>query len=218
MKMGTTIVNALSQKGTYSLVKQYEKDHKQHLIFRMYDKHMINYHDMELMRSNNKCQVADIFIYLNGENLSETMHGVYLQLSDEIGKEEAPWIEKLPQIRLLITANRHQEAMDIYKQIPDKAKKNRTFQILHINICSGLTDEEYAQAIQEYEMLYPNEPNMQLLMIDGYAMRKKYDKALEAVNGLDKMINKDPILDYYRAFCYSLLEDDVNTENAWKDW
>ena len=82
------------------------------------------------------------------------------------------------------------------------------FQVMHMEICSGLSGEEYNRAIAEYEMLYPHEPNMQLLMIDGYILRKDYGKALAAVEDLDKMIDKDPLLDFHRAMCYTLLKNE----------
>ena len=36
-----------------------------------------------------------------------------------------------------------------------------------------------------------------------------YDKALNAVNELDKMIDKDPLLDFHRAMCYTLMKNDA---------
>jgi tetratricopeptide (TPR) repeat protein len=213
MKMGTKISASLTAKGTYSLIKQYEKDKVHHLLFRLYDDGMINYHDYELKRTGGQPKVTDIYIYMSGENLSETLKTLFVQFKDEFkepsNSESAGWIKKMPDIRSLITKGKHQEALDIYNSMPEKIKMGRLFQIVHVEICSGLTDEEYNKAITDYERLYPNEPNMQLLLIDGYILRKDYDKALNAVNELDKMIDKDPLLDFHRAMCYTLMKDDV---------
>jgi tetratricopeptide (TPR) repeat protein len=213
MKMGTKITASLSAKGTYSLVKHYEKDKVHHLLFRLYDDGMINYHDYELIRTGGQPKVADIYIYMSGENLSETLKTLFVQFKDEFKEssknETAGWIKRMPDIRSLITKGKHQEALEIYNSMPGKIKQGRIFQIVHVEICSGLSDEEYNKAITDYETLYPNEPNMQLLLIDGYILRKDYDKALNAVNELDKMIDKDPMLDFHRAMCYTLMKDDV---------
>lgn len=213
MKMGTKITASLTAKGTYSMIKQYEKDKVHHLLFRLYDDGSINYHDYELKRTNGQPKVADIFIYMSGENLSETLKNLFDQFKDEFressNNESMRWIKRMPEVRSLIIAGKHQEALEIYDHMPDKIKKSRTFQIIHVEISSGLSDEKYSQAIAEYESLYPNEPNMQLLLIDGYILRKDYTKALNAVNELDKMIDKDPLLDFHRAMCYTLMKDDL---------
>jgi tetratricopeptide (TPR) repeat protein len=213
LKMGTKITESLTAKGTYSLIKHYEKDKIQHLLFRLYDDGSLNYHDYELTRTGGQPKVADIFIYMSGENFSETLKNLFIQFKDELGddsnNESAGWIKKMPDIRSLITAGKHQQALDIYNSMPEKIKRGRVFQIVHVEICSGLEEEEYSKAITEYETLYPNEPNMKLLLIDGYILRKDYPKALNAVNDLDKMLDKDPLLDYHRAMCYSLMKDDA---------
>ena len=211
MTIGTKLVAALSTKGSYSFIKHYEKNNVHHLLFRIYDNGMMNYHDLELKRTNGEPRVADIYIYLNGESLSATLKNVYAQLKDEFKRsadESATWIGKMPEIRTLITAGKHNEALEIYNRMPDRIKKGRMFQVMHMEICSGLTSEEYTRAIAEYQTLYPNEPNMQLLMIDGYVLRKDYEKALGAVEELDKMIDKDPLLDFHRAMCYTLLKNE----------
>ena len=82
-------------------------------------------------------------------------------------------------------------------------------------IASGLdNDEKYEAAINEYTTLYPNEPNMYLLLLDGYIIKKEYDKALYSVNEMDKMINKDPFLDYYRYLIYNMQDDSIHARSS----
>ncbi len=213
MNMGTTLKQGLSAKATYTLVKQYEKDGIYHLLFRLYDDGSLNYHDMELKRSGKDVKIADMFVYTSGENLSETLHGIYVQLAGAFADKSSSitpddeWLKKLPDIRKLMREGKNREAADLYDKIPEKVRKGRAFQILHVEVCSGLEWDEYNAAIEEYKKLFPNEPNMHLLLLDGYIIQKQYDKALNAVNELDKMINKDPFLDYYRYLCYNLLQE-----------
>jgi hypothetical protein len=212
MRMGTQITNALKDNGHYQLVKQYEKNKSQHLIFRLYADGSINYHDLELKHTKGEVKVADIFIYLSGENLSETIKGLYLQFSDLIKSTEkqftTSWYQKLPLIRQKIDAGNYQEAFEIYNMLPEEAKKTKPFQLLNLQICSGLNDNSlYQKAIDAYMALYANEPNMHLLLIDVFIVNKQYDKALNSINQVDKMINKDPFLDYYRYFIYNIREE-----------
>src|SRR5687767_13289466 len=48
-RLGDEILKSIGNDGMYSLVKSYEKDGKQRLIFRMYSEEGLNYHDMELV-------------------------------------------------------------------------------------------------------------------------------------------------------------------------
>ena len=210
--MGNTITRTISKKATYQLVKQYEKDNIQHVLFRMYDDGSLNYHDIQLARSGKEVKISDIFIYTTGEFLSETISGLYKQMKTAMDKKsientQDDWSQKLPQMRSLMNAGKYQEALAVYEDLPIDIQKMRAVQIVHILISSGLDDMvKYNAAIEEYKTLYPNEPNMHLLLLDGYIINKEYDKALDGVNQMDKMIDKDPFLDYYRYLMYNLKE------------
>lgn len=212
MKMGSTIVSSVSKKGTYKLLRIYEKDNVQHALFRLYDDGSLNYHDIELKRSGKDVKIADIFVYTSGELLSETIRGLYDEMMLTKGEISASslssWASKLPEMRRLMTSGQAEEALDIYNELPAKVKNMRAMQIMHVLISSGLDDmDQYNAAIEQYKKLYPNEPNMQLLLLDGYIIKKQYDQALDGINEIDKMVQKDPMLDYYRYMVYNLKED-----------
>lgn len=213
MSMGTTITRSISRKATYQLVKIYEKDKVQHAIFRLYDDGSLNYHDIELKKLGKEVKIADMFIYASGEYFSETIKGLYEQLqgvkdNKGIKGNAFNWASKLAEMKTLMTQGQTEEALAVYEGLPGEIKQMRAIQIMHVMIASGLDDlERYNDAIEEYKTLYPNEPNMQLLLLDGYFIKKEYDKALAGINEIDKMINKDPFLDYYRYLTYNMLED-----------
>jgi len=216
MKLGTVIVNTLTGKGNYDLVKQYEKDNVQHLVFRMFKDYMINYHDLELINTNGQTKVADVFVYLTGENLSETMRSIYMQMDDNATNTASQWLKKIPEMHTLINSSRYDEANNIFNQIPQDVRSGHAFQLLHLQVATGLGNEEYEKAMNEYNTLFPNDRAIPLLMIDAYVARHDYDKALQSVNELDSMINKDPLLDLYRAFCYNLLYNSEKQEEYLK--
>ena len=212
--MGTKIVEALKEEGSYELVKVYEKESKQHMIFRLYSDGSINYHDMELKRKKGDIKIADIFVYTSGENLSTTIKGIYDQFEgiiDKSNKTDA-WISSLPDIRKKINAGEYQEAYDLFMKIPEEGRKSKAFRIVKVEICTGLDDEKHQQAIDELLAAFPNEANMQLILMDAFFMRKEYDKVMGAINAVDKMINKDPFLDYYRYLCFNVMENPVKAK------
>jgi tetratricopeptide (TPR) repeat protein len=129
--------------------------------------------------------------------------------------KEDSWLAEMPKMRQLMNEGKYSDAIEIYDRLPENIKRIKAVQITHIMIVSGLDDDKkYEEAINEYTTLFPNEPNMYLLLLDGYILKKEYDKALNAVNEMDKMINKDPFLDYYRYLIYNLQEDSSHARTS----
>ena len=82
-KFGTEILAAVGDWGTYKLVKQYEQNHVQHLLFRVRGLRGINYNDFELIKKNGRVKAADVFIYLTGEFYTRTVAELLEQNPDE---------------------------------------------------------------------------------------------------------------------------------------
>jgi hypothetical protein len=207
-QLGTQIMQALGKKGTYQLVKQYEKDNNQHLIFRMYADSKLNYHDLELIKKKDQVKISDAFIYMTGENLSATLAQSALLMTenfDNLTELDKTRLNNIKRIRQLINKEEYTKAQSLYKELPATLRQSKLFQLMHVQIASGLGSDEYLKAMVEYQQAYPNAPNMYLLMIDAYILKEEHANALQAVNQLDSLINKDPFLDYYRGLIYKLM-------------
>lgn len=204
MKKGTfglQIAKALGNKGTYELVKQYEKDNHQHLVFRLYNE-QLNYHDFELIKKGKQVKIADIFVYATGENLSATL-AESLQSADAktltANKTAKNDYKKVQQVREYLNKGEFEKAKQVFEELPPVLKEQKLYRILYIHIASGLGNDEYLAALNKFQQEYPDAPNMYLLMIDAYFLKKDFAGALRCVNSLDSLINKDLFLDYYRA-------------------
>ena len=204
-KLGDQIVAAVNNKGNYRLVKIFEKDGRQQLLFRMYADHRLNYHDFELVKTGKDVKAADIYIYLSGDWLSNTMAGTIGMLKE--GDLSSANAVSVQDVRSKMSAGNYTEAKRVFDALPIVIKNSKAFQMMNILICSNLEDDDYSKAMDGYKSLYPNEPNMNLMMIDYYILRKDYPRAMESVNKMDAYIDRDPFLDYYRALIYLLMED-----------
>ena len=214
MHFGQQIVQAVDSEGTYLLVKQYEKDHRQHLVFRLYREGSVNYHDYELVKREDAIKAIDVFIYMNGEKLSTTLAQALLMVQDkmpDMSKTDLDRINKIKIIKSLIAQRDYVKAKEYYDEMPDDLKKQKLFQLIHIQIGSGLGNDRYSEAMNEYRALFPNDPNMYLMMVDAYVLDKDYPSALGAVNKLDSFIDKDPFQDYYRGLMYKLMKDSLQS-------
>lgn len=217
LNVGKTISNSMSDQDNFTFIKHYVKEGKHHLIFRLYSpvQSTLNYHDYELLKADNKCKIADVYVYLSGENLSETMGNLYHSIFSKNGdasQQSLEGITDLKEVRALIQRGKNAEAKKMYDDLPGYLKKSKAVLLLNVLICSGLSNDDYSEAIRLFGEKFPNEPNMNLMMVDGYFLQKDYVKMLGAVNSLDSQINKDPLLDFYRYLSYNLLEDEASAK------
>jgi tetratricopeptide (TPR) repeat protein len=211
INFGTLILGNLGEKGSYTLVKQYEKADKQHLVFRLAAESGLNYHDVELAHKDGKVKIADIFIYTTGELFSETLKLMFDQSKE---KDNYHYLNKLPQISNLIQRGQYQQAKNIIDQLPTNLQTLKTVQISYIVTCSHISDSAHQDAIEKYGHDFPNDPSLDLMLIDGFLLKKKYDEALACVNRLDKRINTDPYLDFYRGMFYNLMDKKAEAQQS----
>jgi tetratricopeptide (TPR) repeat protein len=206
MKLGTRIVESVGSDGTFKMFRHYEKSGKQHLLYRMYSDDGINYYDFELTSVKGKVGIADIFVYLSGQPLSETARELIVQVlsvngkGSEFSKDDERKAKKMTEIRQLMQQEKNQEVVDIIDGLPAQWKKIRVFMMLKLVSASRISPEKFESAHTEYKASFPGEEEkMGLMLLDGYIMQKKFDKAIEGVNGLDRQLGTDPLLDLQRG-------------------
>lgn len=217
LRLGSQLTAALTDRDNFSFIKHYEKEGKHHVLFRIYiDKDgSLNYQDYELVKSADKCKVADVYIYMSGETMAETLSSLYNTLdkhAEELNKpladDNLEGIHEFKNAKDLMMKGKFTEAKEVFDKMPAYLRKTKAALLMNVRICSGLNTEDYAKAIDEYRQMFPNEPNINMLMIDGYFMQKNYAKVIQVVNALDSQINKDPLLDYYRYLSYNMMLDE----------
>ena len=154
--------------------------------------------------------IADIFVYLSGEDLSKTIADLMVSFSESSNgnsSELDKQIKVLDKIRSLMARNKTEEALSYYEDLPAALKNQKTIKQMYVQLCSEKDDGSYEKALDEFQELYPDEPNMFLMMMDVYILRKEYGKALDGINKLDKLIDSDPFLDYMRALIYNMMDE-----------
>lgn len=215
---GHQIITATSGGGTYTLVHQYEKDGHQHLLFRLFEaSSAINYHDFELVKTDQDIKVLDVYVYMSGEELSKTLAESLVMLTDKLSDMTPDDQQKVLHVRKineLIEAGNADEASQYFDQLPKDLQKQRLFQLVHLRIAIKQSDTTYLAALNQYKATFPNDPNLGLLMLDAYVLQKDYPSALNAVNNLDSALKKDPFLDYYRGLIYKLMADPTQSRTC----
>ena len=207
---GQRILSIVGKDGTYLLLRQYEKDHRQHLLFRLYGDAGINYHDFELVKVDDQIKAIDVYIYQTGENFSKTIADLLILVDADrpnTTKEDKEKSRLTNRLRKLIGKKEFEAARDCYDSLPVSYKHQKAYQLYHIQIGSQLGDSLHSKSLLEYQALFPNDPSLYLLMINAYILQKQYPLALTAIDKLDSTLGKDPFQDYYRGLVYSRMKD-----------
>lgn len=208
--IGREMLKSMAADDTYEFLRHYEKDNQHHLIFRMYGSSGINYHDIELVKINDRIGLADMFVYMTGENFSKTLARAMELMSKETGERSdgtvlsaAKYVQK---IRELMNRQEFGKALQLYEKLPPEFKKDKAMQLMHMSIVSELDQEQYRQALAAFEKQYGQDPSSQLSLFDLYFMDEDYDKALKVLDVLDASVQGDPMLNMYRSVLYTRMQ------------
>lgn len=208
--IGREMLKSMGADDTYEFLRHYEKDQRHHLIFRMYGSSGINYHDIELVKINNRIGLADMFVYMTGENFSKTLaRAMELMTGQADKKSEDSALQaakSVQEIRTLMNRQQYEKASQLYEELPASFKKDKTMQLMHISIVSELDQAQYHEALGAFEKQYGQDPSAQLALFDLYFLNEDYDKSLKVLDVLDASIQGDPVLNLYRSIIYTRME------------
>lgn len=203
MKFGDRIISHVAN-GSYQLVKQYDNNGIQHLIFRLFDGESLNYHDYELIKKDGDVKVVDIYLYISGENMSKTVANIM----DNLLNSKTSTIKNLKEVKLRMNYGDYDRALTTFKKLDKNIKSTKAAQIIYLQILMSLDDDKkYVNALAQYQKDFPNDPSLHLIMIDYYFLKEEYKQTLIEINNLDTLINSDPFLDYYRSLIYNAMND-----------
>ncbi len=208
---GGLISKEIQESGSYELLRVRTVKGKQRALFRLISPNGVNYHDMELepARNGKDQRVVDIFIFLSGEWLSETMRRAFLPVVAHekrvAGGPQSAYIDSLPKISELSTAVRNQDharVLAIYKTLPVAVQKDRNVMLMYYQAASKAGDAEYAKALDAIQKAFPKDPALDLLLFDDYFLKKNYDGALAAIGRVRRALGGDAYLDFLEGNIY----------------
>lgn len=189
--------------GSYQLLREYDKDGKKHLLFRMFGYGGLNYHDYLLTRVGDSIKAADIYTFLTDSWTS----GSIARLADMMGQSgdlegDAGIIKKMGDE---IRKADYTGAKSTYEAVAPEYKKTRSIQMMYITACHHIDLGLYEKALETYAATFPDAASSYLMMLDLFYLQKQYDKALVAIDKLDKIVGGDPLLDFFRGNAYALM-------------
>ena len=209
--LGREMLKSMHEEDTYELLRHYEKDGRHHLVFRMYGQSGINYHDMELVKINDRIALADMYVYLTGENFSKTLAQLLALVAapptgPQTGDSMLNTIKSVQEIRTLMNRQQYEKASQLYEALPTSFKQDKAIQLINISITAQLDEEKYRQVLGDFEKQYGQDPSAQLTLFDLYFLDEDYNKALKVLDVLDASVQGDPVLNIYRSVLYTRMQ------------
>lgn len=206
-----SLFQTLGSNGHFSIVKHYDKEEKRRVIFRAYGAGGLNYYDMELTKIKGQVGIADILLYTTGNNLSASMAELAEKILDTKEGKVKNLESAMLRIQTHVRSGDYEKAKVVYDDLPEEIKNTKLMEAVFLGIVPNLSGNEYDTALAKLEKKYYNDPNSQLMLIDLYLVKMDYDKALRSIDMIDKNINSDPFLNFYRGLVFNMKKD---TEKA----
>jgi tetratricopeptide (TPR) repeat protein len=210
------LVSVAKAGGSCRLLRVHDDDQQRRALVRYVpgNRRGISYFDFILSQQpDGRVRAIDIYVYLSGELLSQTMHRSFLQaaarldpsLLDRLTGTENEFVRNVDNILALTTQfrqGRFREAMQVYEQLPPGLQHDENVLLMRLRMAQSLSDEQYQAVLEAMRTTFPRNANVDLLSIDYFLLKKDYARARKCIDRLDAATGGDPYLDLFRANAY----------------
>ncbi|MFN3167260.1 MAG: tetratricopeptide repeat protein [Phycisphaeraceae bacterium] len=206
------LVQARTEEGSLALLRFRTNDKQRTALFRVTDVTGINYFEFVLHeQADGEVAAVDVEVYMAGERLTQTMRRLWIpavaqldpQVKKHMGERNRVLMDHLSHVQAMARARKagdFQATLRIYERLPESVQEELVCMIVAIE-SYAMTEQwgRYEDVLERYSQLHGAASNQELLVLDLHFLKEQYDKALAAVDGLDKRVGGDPYLDLYRA-------------------
>lgn len=165
---------------------------------------IVGYDELQLGMSkvDHKVRVVDIYSYTQGDWLSSLLAGGMDAITEEGTGGSLDASHTLHTSRELQKQGKYTEALAAIDSLPKNVRTSRMVQMARVRLADQVSEDQYKQALDELAGLFPDDPSVALIEVDGAFLRHDYDAALRNIDTLDKAIGGDPFQDAIRAEVY----------------
>jgi hypothetical protein len=157
--------------------------------------------------AKGKVRAVDMYSFMAGQASSAVMRDLLDTLLERSASENVKLDEKMTRIRTATLAGKEDEARAILATFPPEVRAKKGLMVQRVALSASLPPAEYQQALDEYAKLFPGDPSLDLVAVDGHWLRKDYASSLAAVDRLDRTVGGDPYLDGLRAMLHDQAGD-----------
>ena len=205
------------QKGTsYNFINYYpDEAGNYYLVFRFFGDTGISYHEYVIADFEGSPKAYDVYVYMSGEFLSQTMKRVYRSTLKEIVKNEELKFDdaknliafkKIQEAKAYFQKGKYDACLEIYNSIDTTVRYEKTFLINGLLLCPLGYEEQYNEYYEIYAKKYPGDISLFLLSIDYLISKKDFQGTQNTLDSLAYYTNDD-FIDYMKGNIYYLEGD-----------
>jgi hypothetical protein len=200
-----TIMAATSNEASFKFLRVHKVNEESWAICRLYQKGRgVNYLEWILgADAQGNPKFVDYYSLLIGERRSETMRRSYVAVVTQANlgasRDMAASDKSVSQFMQDYRTGKYAAALDDFKSLPAAFQQSKAILAMRVVAAEHLQDlqpEAYTDALADFQNLYPKDPSLDLLSLDGLIHEKKYDDAQQAVSRLETFTGGDAYLQH----------------------
>jgi len=211
-KLSNEILGAVQRGGDFTFVRMVQKGDELRPLFRLTlpQSGGMNYHELVIsVDANKQPRIADIYVYLSGELLSQSIRRLVLPsvaaanagiLAKLTGVESdlIKNIGTIEKINELTSAQKYQEAFDLFGTLPEALQKDKTVLLTKLIVAQNLNDADYINVIRDLERNWPEDAARDFRALDLLSLQEQHSELIKTVDRLIAGI-QDPYLNVLKV-------------------
>ena len=214
----------IAEGGLYEPVSFTTEGSSSYITFSQFSELGLNYHELELKKIEGKLRIIDVYVYVNGEPISETLRLTYLSIlkQSEIGQrlegDSKSYLNDVASIldfNTLVSAKEWGKLDGFLEQTSDAFKQTKFYYNFKVLALSGLGDyEKYYEFLKENASIAV--PSSYLTSLDVLTIEQDWPALHQTLNTLDDFVGGDPILNNFRANAFLSAGDFPNARASYQ--
>jgi tetratricopeptide (TPR) repeat protein len=206
------LITEAKTAGHYKFLRARESAGKRVAIMRLLNAEGgVNYHEVSLIRyADGQVGAEDLYVHATGETLTQTYRRVVLPglaeakrgLLDRLNGSDRLFTKNLPTIQSAmqeVRAGQHASALARLRGLPAELRDQKIFALIAVQAAQGCDEAEYLKELERLRKLFPNDPTVELVLLDYYALKRQFDEAIRVIDRLNAAVGGDPHLVATRA-------------------
>ena len=198
------IIEEVNAGAIYDFISYSYNDYTKsyHMLFRFYGSDTgVNYHDYEVVKDKNSdtFQFSDIYIYLSGENMSQTLSRVIKagNKNDNTSGLSKNFLYFFSATKLY-KIGQYEKAYKKLLKVKYPLSEEKFFLIFKSQIAAEISLESYEKSIKQLINTFPDDPTIYLNKIDYYLLKEQYFDAIQHLDLL-QTATEDDFLNYLKG-------------------
>lgn len=160
---------------------------------------IVGYDELMLGKHGKDVKIVDLYSFAQGDWLSNILSSGMNAMSEQGLGGSLTASSQLQKSRELQKAGKFAEALAALDALPKQVHDSRMVQMARLRVADQLSADAYKQALDELAKLFPNDPSVALVDVDGSFLRHDYTAALADIDTIDASTGGDPFQDAIRA-------------------